>query len=373
MTEHPTSRARQLVVGTVTSIAVAIATIALLEGVASAYLFARDLRSNTAPRTLYRPHTVHDTLLGWVNTPNTTSQNEFGPGISFNTDAQGFRASRASRQADSAARMTLVCSGDSYTVGLGVRDDDSWCALLQRRFSAVRSLDMGQAEYGLDQSYLWYRRDGLRTPRQVHLFTLTEPQFERSVGDDVGGRFKPYMSVQAGQLAVHGVPVQPQSSGSLQQAGSSRLVEDLRVVQLARKVPAFDRARKLDRAEDERVPLFETIIQELAGVHQRQGSQLVVVYLPTQVSQKSIHGDDRRMRLSAFARRRGIRFVDLTPGFRALSADSSDLFFFSRSSPGVSSSLYGQYSAFGHAWIARTIGDSLATLPELVIARATDK
>lgn len=48
--------------------------------------------------------------------------------ISFSTDARGFRNARALEQAD------VVVLGDSFAAGDHVSDDESWCALLQKRW-----------------------------------------------------------------------------------------------------------------------------------------------------------------------------------------------------------------------------------------------
>src|SRR5580693_296090 len=38
-----------------------------------------------------RVHTQYDAELGWVNSPNVTVPDMYGPGIGFHTNAQGFR------------------------------------------------------------------------------------------------------------------------------------------------------------------------------------------------------------------------------------------------------------------------------------------
>lgn len=374
MTDHPDSLARRVFLGAVAWIGLPIATLVLLEGAASAYLFARDLVSTRkAPSALYRPYTARDTLLGWVTSPNVSSPNEYGKGVSFTTDTHGFRKSGTAAVESPAARVRLVCSGDSYTSGTGVSDANHWCGLLESRFDGLRTMNMGQGAYGLDQAYLWYARDGIGIPHQIHVVALTDAQFERSISDQIGGRFKPYLAIEGGRLVTRNIPVPPQSAAALKRAATSRLVGDLRVVQLLRRFAPFDKNRATTRDVDADWPLFEKVIETLASQHRTRGSQLVVAYLPMMRDVKPGHADERRRRLAIFTRQHAIRFVDLTPALRALRPDSLDLAFISRPAPGAPAGMIGQYSNLGHAWVARVLADSLATIPALAPLRIGGK
>ena len=137
MTDSPSGstpeprRLRRWIGGALAGIAITIATVLMLEGAASATLFVRDYYAATGPTTEIRPHTEHDTLLGWVNRISSSVPNEFGRGIDFNTTPERFRG-RGALTALPPGHSRLVCSGDSFTMGSGVGDDDTWtgCATL---------------------------------------------------------------------------------------------------------------------------------------------------------------------------------------------------------------------------------------------------
>ena len=192
---------RRWIGGTLAGVAITIATLLMLEGAASATLFVRDYCAATGPTTEMRPHTEHDTLLGWVNRVSSSVPNEFGRSIDFNTTPERFRGWGA-LTARPSGHTRLVCSGDSFTMGSGVGDDDTWWAEYHRFAPGVDAVDMGQGAYGLDQAYLWYRRDAARIPHQVQVLALTYAQFERSLVPTYGSRFKPQFTPDGDRLVL---------------------------------------------------------------------------------------------------------------------------------------------------------------------------
>lgn len=120
----------------------------LLEGGLSTVLFLRDLlnRINAGRRA---PVTVqYDSQLGWVNKPNTYSPDAYGSGVYGRINSQGVRSNRdlpASRPAD---RVRVVCSGDSFTYGVGVDNEHTWCHLLELKNPHLETVNLGQSGYG---------------------------------------------------------------------------------------------------------------------------------------------------------------------------------------------------------------------------------
>ncbi|MEW5957872.1 MAG: hypothetical protein AB1801_09130, partial [Chloroflexota bacterium] len=72
------------------NVLVVVLAFLLIEGLASTILFYRTLQ-NTKP-VAERLHTRYDPELGWMNIPNTTIENMYGPGLSVRINAQGFRS-----------------------------------------------------------------------------------------------------------------------------------------------------------------------------------------------------------------------------------------------------------------------------------------
>jgi hypothetical protein len=351
-------RIKRVLIGVVVGAAISIGTIVLLEGAASDYLFATDYRSASASKSLIRPHTAHDTLLGWVNRPSFSSPDEYGKGIALTTTALGFRGDGSPDTAVT-ARKGLVCSGDSYTLGYGVSDGHSWCGQLAHRVGGLRTYNMGQGDYGLDQTLLWYRRDGARASHQLQVVGVTNEQLERMTTESNRGRFKPALALDGNKLVTRNVPVAEQTTDALRKANASRVKDDLRLVQVIRRMPGMDSRAKDARRIDERWPLVERTLDEFAALDKRRGSQLVLAYLPTKRDIRPSYIDARRKRLADYSRQRGITFIDLTPPMRALRPDSIDLAFISRVPRGAAPGVANQYSNLGHAWVARMLAAHL--------------
>jgi hypothetical protein len=348
-----------------------VVALAFAEGVASGYLLASDYRAASGPNTVTRPHTTYDTLLGWVNRKSFVSPNEFGPGLTLTTNAQGFRDTRDVTPEAEPGRVRLVCSGDSFTLASGIADGHHWCALLEQELPGLRTVNMGQGMYGLDQAYLWYKRDGLRYAHDVQILAITDVMLERSTTGKYLGRNKPYLVLDHGQLAMRNVPVQRQSTEELQVVYAARVIEELGLMRLIRRIPAFGGRRPMEQAATGAFPIFEKIFDDLAAVHARRGSRLVIAYLPTKRDMDPGPHDAWRARLAAYARTHDVNLVDLTPAMRALRPDSLDLVWITRVPAGSPTGVPGHYTNLGNLWVARQLADSLAAMPELARLRHT--
>ena len=364
MTDAPRlSRGKTAVFATIAVLVFTVGTVVLLEGAASNYIFVRDYLGARAPAHPARPTTVHDTLLGWRHRPGYVGRDEYGPGIALTLDGNGFR--RGPARGDSAGvRARVVCSGDESTLGVGVADDRGWCALLERELPGVETVNMGAESYGLDQSVLRYRRDGASLAPRVHVLAITQAALRRSVRGDLDGWFKPLLSLNGSRIVVRNVPVPPQTGAALRAVARAHVVDELRAVQLYRRLRGFDRESEISDASDARLPLFETLLADVAAAERAHGGKLVVVYLPTL---REVRRDDdaRRRDLAAWTRDHAIAFIDLTLAMHAMRADSLDLAYISHVLPGARPTMVGQYSNLGHAWIARMIASRLTMLGAL--------
>ncbi|HEV7991810.1 MAG TPA: hypothetical protein VGP25_08300 [Gemmatimonadaceae bacterium] len=347
--------------GILLGVAITVGTLCLLEGCASALLFVRDYRSASAPKDLIRPHTTHDSLLGWVNRPSFASPNEYGKGIGLTTTALGFRGNGTADSVPGRAGEGVVCSGDSYTLGYGVSDEHTWCAMLESALPKLRTYNMGQSDYGLDQSALWYERDGHRVPHTMQLLGITNAQLERMTTSSNAGRFKPMLSLERGGVVVHDVPVPEQTTNALRDASRDRAKYHLRSVQAFTQLTGVDGRVSAAKRVDEQWPLVEKVLDDLAAANAAHGSRLVVAYLPVKRDLRPRSPEDRRRKLASYARRRGITFIDLTQPMRAMRPDSLDLSFISRVPRGAAPGVTDQYSNLGNAWIARALAARLST------------
>jgi len=68
----------------------------------------------------------HDAELGWVSVPHLDLEDAWGRGRTLRTNGRGFRGDRELAPEPDPGRISVVCSGDSFTYGEGVGDDSTW-------------------------------------------------------------------------------------------------------------------------------------------------------------------------------------------------------------------------------------------------------
>jgi hypothetical protein len=362
---------RSVLLGAALVIVATLASLFVLEGAASLGLVALDVLTTRTPAL--RPNTRSDSLLAWAGKPAYHNANAFGAGVGLSTDDAGRRITPSAGLAPGSGPAELVCSGDSYVLGLGVDDEHPWCAVLERYFTGLRTLNMGQLDYGVDQSFLWYRRDGASISPRAHVFAVTATALERAASDVYLGRNKPYLTVENDRVTVGNLPLAHQSAWELRRAAMRRALDELQIMRLVRRRPAFDRAKLTSAQVDERWPVLERMLDELAALDKSRGVTLVLAYLPSSRDRRPSHLDVWRDTLAAYAARGHVPLVDLTRDLRALRPDSADIAFIS-SPAGGPVQFGGQYSNVGHAWVARTLASRLPAVmdaPRLLGASST--
>src|SRR5262245_42721379 len=117
----------RLIVG---NVAIFILILIVIEGLASYAIIARFLMSTNI--VVERRHTKYDPDLGWVNEPNVHIPDIYGPGIDLRINTQGFRNNHDFSRTVPAGKVRLICSGNSFTLGYGVGNDDTWCNRLAK-------------------------------------------------------------------------------------------------------------------------------------------------------------------------------------------------------------------------------------------------
>src|SRR5574340_918348 len=160
-----------------------------VEGLTSMFLLVYDVV--TTPLLAELNHTQYDPDLGWVNIPNLHVTNLYGPNTYLKTNEQGFRNDRAFDIAVPKGKFRILCSGDSFTLGWGVDNDHAWCERLKSFNPRLETVNMGQGGYGVDQAYLWYKRDGSKFQHQIQLLAFITEDFLRMSFDTFWGYAKP--------------------------------------------------------------------------------------------------------------------------------------------------------------------------------------
>lgn len=332
----------------------------LCEGLSSLILVAQ--HATLTPPVAERQHTRYDADLGWVSAPNVNLPDMYGPGIGLQTNSQGFRSDHPFDAAVPAGQQRIICSGDSFTLGYGVDNYNNWCALLDSINPAWQTVNMGQGGYGIDQAYLWYKRDGVALDHNIHLFTFITNDFERMQQPEFLGYGKPLLRLRDGALEVTNVPVPRRAFYAPWLTQNSGLLSQLKIVQLMTQ--HFQPANSVAApppAGSEPQQIVAKIIEDLQRLNQQEGSTLILVYLPTRgdYDPATAATTDRwRQTIAQIAAEHNILFFDLVEDFRRLPADSLYLLFIPEDNAYFPAAA-GHYSVRGNEFIAQTLYDRL--------------
>jgi len=341
-----------------------IATVLLLEGLASTVLVLKRLWK-TAPLA-ERLHTRYDSELGWSNIPNAAVKDIFGPGVDVVINSQGFRNDRDFSPVQPPGKVRVMCVGDSYTFGYGVSQEQGWCRKLHSLETRLEPVNMGQGGYGIDQAYLWYRRDGGKLEHRLTLLAVVSVDLERMMADEFLGYAKPKLVVEDGRLLVTNVPVPRQAyllpwTTTLYQGH----FQELRTVALFHSwfPPREQQPSIIDPAA--RNAILEKLMEDLAKIARERGSGLAVVYLPSAPDYRpDAATDGKRMALAQAAAQHAVPYIDLVPEFRQVPASSVRDLFINKSTttyPGAE----GHYNVSGNWYIAQVLYRKLLGTPQL--------
>lgn len=331
-----------------------------MEGFASVAIVLYDIMT-TSPLA-ERKHTQYDADLGWLNVPNVRIADLYGPGKNLDINSQGFRNTHSFTHAVPEGKVRVVCSGDSFTLGYGVDNSHAWCERLVSLDDRLETVNMGQGGYGVDQAYLWYRRDGEPFDHQIHILAFITDDFVRMASDRFYGYAKPVLKERDGMLVVENVPV-PRGTYDLSwvttQMGN---LSQLRTVQFLRKalrklIPIgrdANAVRETDtRAETQTV--LRKIFEDLVRRNSLKGSRFLLVWFPVMDEVRTGISPEWRAFLEAESAAQGIPFINLFDDFQALPRDEL---------PG----LYGpdwHFTERGNEFVAKKIYERLRHEPSL--------
>ncbi len=270
---------------------------------------------------------------GWENRPGIRA--EMGDAEYSTTvqhDSWGFRGAEISRQKPR-DRYRILVLGDSFTYGMGVGDQETFCARLEKLDPRLQVINAGVIGYDTGQELLLLRDQGLSFSPDLVLVAF----FWNDVTDAFKRRIPPF-GVADGQLRFPperhpGDPPLMQWPSShrqlLRYSYTYRFLSDrilflrwrLRVL-LGLPVDEADLLRP-----DEVEPAWQlerALLRELAQTVQQSGAQLLVVVLPeglqvqpdikVQMLPQRDYAVQERMR--DVGRELGIPVFDLLPGMR---------------------------------------------------------
>ncbi len=341
--------------------AMTVGALIALEGFSSAVLFlGLSIFGKDGQPLAERRHTQYDELVGWVNIPHFAVPDMYGPGVFLRTNRRGFRGGREVDVAVPAEKHRVICSGDSYTLGYGVDDDHTWCELLASLDPRIEPVNMGQGGYGIDQAYLWYKRDGSVLNHDVHIFAFITDDFRRMDVTTSGGVGKPILTLDRGHLVVKNIPVPRRRWYFTPWVRRFALrVRTLKTEELLERAKGVIGSRGADpnslisgRAWDVALKVFEALQQ----LNVAKKSTLVLVWLPAQWDYPSSASQAWRRVLAAEAKQRGWMYIDLLPELQQLSATQFEGMFFEDNH---------HLTAAGNAWVASMLYRRISALPPL--------
>jgi len=306
-----------------------------------------------------RRHTRFDAELGWVNEPSRRVEDLYGPGRTLTTNSQGFRATRDYARAVPEGRVRLLCSGDSFTLGWGVDDAETWPARLEALDPRIETVNLGQGGYGVDQAYLWALREEDSLEHQVHLFAFILEDLQRMRYDRFREYGKPRLELRGDRPVAVGVPLDPPAAGNDAWWAASRTARLL--LRLAGRSAAPEPQARGPLSEAARVAA--AAVEDLHRIHDRNGTRLVAVWLPTLPEYLSRDMDVVRNTILQHLRGAGVTAYDLTGDLRALPPVDADRLFLKPED--VVLPFHGRhYSAAGNEFVARALWRRLERLPE---------
>ena len=345
--------------------------ILLLEGGSGFAFLARALRrGDPALAMRNQRHAQYDAELGWVSRPGFSVPDMYGPGAGLHIDARGFRTGGKGDSHGARSGPLAVCSGDSFTFSPGVADDRTWCALLESLAPGLTTVNMGQTGYGVDQVYLWYKRDGAKLAHDVQLFAYISDDFRRMQHDKVFGFAKPMLEIRNDSLVATNTPVPPYDAYTRRFWMRAVVSSELRLVQLfylvRGKVSSWIQPRGASDEEAAQDSLtwvtVRRVIDDLARINKAKRSTLVLVHLPVIEDYWEPSANPWRERMRAAAAGGAFVFVDLVEVLRRLPADSVELMFLGNSIPGYADG-YSHFSVAGNAWAAEQLHRRLMEIP----------
>lgn len=316
---EPATRRTPLWLNLALSALVLLLLLLLVEGFSSLLMSVKAARHTMFMREV--SHTRHDAELGWSHRPSMQVPDQYGPGLGITTNAQGFRATEDYTRAVPAGRYRLVALGDSFTMGYGVSDTDHYPAQMQAACPGLQTVNMGQGGYGLDQDYLWYKRDGVALDTQVLLVALIAHDFFRMGSDKFIGYPKPTLEVEGQALVVKNVPVPTSWMTNTSARKALTFVESLAVYRLALAVarhaaPPAD-AVFYGAISPQVMAAAGKALDDLAALSKARGQQMVLVYLP--VADLLPQEPSREATwMQAYAEQAKLPFINLVPEFSRL-------------------------------------------------------
>jgi hypothetical protein len=258
----------------------------------------------------------------------------------------GFRG--AAEHAESAAAPRILAIGDSFTYGLGVRDEETFAAHLGRTMK-VEVINAGVNAYGVDQALLMWEHIGRRFKPDVVVLGYYVDDFYRNLLS-VRDRPKPHFAFDSTtlQFELRSAAVSRENADRLRRergAGQWRLQRA--AAWLWRKV--LGQLGSVDDKMREGARLSEFLLARLHASVTESGSKLVVAFIGDRFDANTEHAWIEAS-VARSCRSLAITCVNVAAAMREVEADQ----------------FYGSnhhYSTAGHQFAADRIAQAIGPLP----------
>jgi len=159
--------------------------------------------------------TVHDQHLGWRMPENSKAE-----GGTLTTGPYGLRMN--SNEIRPSTEGGILAVGDSFTVGFGVSNSETWPAQLETMLNQPVH-NAGTVGWGVDQMILRAEQLVPRLHPKVLIMSVLARDSLRNSYEMYAGAFKPFFVIQNGRAVLKGVPV-PEVSARPWEPGALRMI-----------------------------------------------------------------------------------------------------------------------------------------------------
>lgn len=332
------------------------------EGIASTISATLNIHSQfRSVKVAEMAHTRFDPVLGWISIPNVDIKDLYGKNISLSTNNRGFRGNRDTFKLVETGKKRVICSGDSFTLGYGVKDDETWCFLLELLNEDVESVNVGQGGYGIDQAYLWYKKDASDLDRSLHVFALIGYDFLRTQKDHFRGVEKPTLAIKDGNLVFTNNTLKEKNYFVRLLHQNGYLLQNFNMIRLLQgKLDSFLATDSTLTIKKSTLDVAMQIFMELNAENETRQSSFLVVFLPTPLDIFPNTFDTAREESKKILEHSNIAYLDLVEKLRQLDFDKSTRLFFE---PNHFS--YPHLNTEGNQWVADIISEQLPDLLEV--------
>lgn len=337
---------------------IAVLLLLLIEGIASFRAAWRKI--NWEAQADLRPtaesvHTDYDPLLGWISRPGHYPD-LYGEDRDLTIKTNRTRLTPSPDPVE--PTVQLVASGDSFTMGYGVGDENTYLSNMEKLHPEINALNIALGGYGLDQAFLRYQRDGVHLPHQVHLFAFITEDYHRMGRARFMGYAKPTLALRDGKLMAENVPVPRERHSPLFQMRFGEAIRHLNITRWLTEGATRRAETETAAFQQNAQQLATAVFHELHALHRAHGRTGVLVHLPMEEDHARGGSNGWRAWLRKEAEQNGWLFVDLVRPFRTIPRDQVKSMFIQDDAERFRGAR-GHYTEHGNALIARALLDEL--------------